>query len=393
MVQAAAERAVARPLRIGMVGGGQGAFIGAVHRMALRLDGETELVAGALSSDAGRAADSAADLGIAPDRSYAGFAAMAEAEAVRPDGIEAVVIVTPNHLHAPAATAFLSAGIDVICDKPLSVTLAEAEALVRLTRDTGLVFAVTLNNTGYPMVRQMREMVAAGVLGPLRGIHAEYVQDWLALPIDASGQKQAEWRTDPARAGASAVLADIGVHAFNLAAFASGLTLERVAADLSTAVPGRRLDDNANLLLRWEGGVPGTLIASQTAPGHFNDLSLRLFGEKAGLHWSGLDPDTLRFTPLGEPTRTIRRGGPGTGAAAAAASRMPASHQEGYIEAFANFYRDAVALIRARRDGTPSDRAPCVPNVTDGARGVKFVDAAVTSHANGGAWTPAAFNI
>jgi predicted dehydrogenase len=269
----------------------------------------------------------------------------------------------------------------------------EAEALVRLTRATGRIFAVTLNNTGYPMVRQMREMVAAGDLGPLRGIHAEYVQDWLAHPIDAGGQKQAAWRTDPARAGASAVLADIGVHAFSLASYASGLTLERVAADLSTAVPGRRLDDNANLLLRWQGGVPGTLIASQTAPGHFNDLSLRLYGEKAGLHWAGTDPDTLRFTPLGEPTRLIRRGGPGCTPEAQATARLPASHPEGFIEAFANLYRDAVALIVARRDGIATDRAPWVPDVLDGARGVKFVGAAVASHANGGAWTPAALEL
>lgn len=393
MVHAAKVQQRQPPLRIGMVGGGQGAFIGAVHRMALRLDAMTELVAGALSSDPERARASGADLGIAKDRSYTDFRQMAQREAAREDGIEAVVIVTPNHMHAPVATAFLESGINVICDKPLTATLDEACGLVELTRKTGLVFAVTLNNTGYPLVRQMREMVIAGELGALRGIHGEYLQDWLSEPIDAAGHKQAEWRTDPARAGASAVLADIGVHAFNLAAFASGLVPERVAADLFTAVPGRRLDDNANVLIRWRGGVPGTLIASQTAPGHFNDLSLRIFGEKGGLSWSGLAPDVLHYTPLGEAPRTIFRGGPGTGPEAQRLGRMPASHAEGYIEAFGNLYRDAVSVIRANRRGVSSDRAPWVPMVEDGALGVKFVDAAVASHQANGIWMDATLNV
>lgn len=378
-------------LPIGMVGGGRDAFIGAVHRMVLRLDGQTELVAGCLSSDAQRAMDSAADLGISQDRAYDDYAKMAEVEAARDDGIKAVIIVTPNHLHSPIATAFLEAGIDVICDKPLSTTLHEAEHLVQLARSSGLVFAVTLNNTGYPLVRQMKEMIAEGALGALRGIHVEYIQDWLSHPIENDGQKQASWRTDPKQAGASAVLADIGVHAFNLASFVTGLQAEKVAADLTTAVPGRKLDDNANILIRWQGGIPGTLIASQTFPGHFNDLSIRIIGEKGGLEWTGTNPDALKFTPLGEETRTIIRGGPGSSAEALQISRMPASHPEGYIEAFGNFYRDAIEMIRARRSGANFPRSKWVPDVIDGARGVKFVDAAVASNTQGGQWVSALF--
>jgi predicted dehydrogenase len=302
-----------------------------------------------------------------------------------------VVIVTPNHLHAPVATAFLEAGIDVICDKPLSTTLAEAEALVALARAQRRKFVVTLNNTGYAMVRQAREMVAAGELGRPVAIHASYIQDWLTRPIDAEGQKQAEWRTDPARAGQSAVLADIGVHAFNLASFISGREAEAVAADLFTAVPGRRLDDNAHVLVRWSGGARGTILASQTSPGHYNDLSVRIYGDKAGLEWNGTRPEELRFSPYGEETRTLVRGGHGSFGESRRVSRMPAAHPEGYIEAFANFYRDAAEIIRAHRRGGAVDpaRASLVPDVEDGARGVKFVAAAVASKSAGGAWTPA----
>ncbi|WP_423069185.1 Gfo/Idh/MocA family protein [Devosia sp. CN2-171] len=389
MVYATADGRAAEKLRVGMVGGGRNAFIGAVHRFAMRLDDQISLVAGALSSDPENAAVSAAEIGIAPDRSYADCRQMAEAEAKRADGIEAVVIVTPNHLHAPIATTFLEAGIDVICDKPLSATLPEAEALVALADRLNRKLLVTLNNTGYAMVRQAREMVAAGELGRLVSVHASYIQDWLTLPVDADGNKQAEWRTDPARAGESAVLADIGVHAFNLAAFASGLDAEAVAADLFTAVPGRRLDDNAHVLMRWSDGVRGTLVASQTSPGHYNDLSVRIYGDKAGLEWYGGRPEELRFSRYGEESRTIIRGGAGSGPEAQRASRMPAAHPEGYIEAFANYYRDAAAIIRAHRSGeTPDPRlVALVPDVRAGARGVRFVNAAVRSAAASGAWT------
>ncbi|HTV67595.1 MAG TPA: Gfo/Idh/MocA family oxidoreductase [Rhizobiaceae bacterium] len=389
MVYATSDGAAARRLKVGMVGGGRNAFIGAVHRFAIRLDDQIELVAGALSSDPDNAKASAADLGIAADRAYSDYREMAKAEAARPDGIDAVVIVTPNHLHAPISTAFLEAGIDVICDKPLSVTLGEAEALVALTKAKKRKFLVTLNNTGYAMVRQAREMVASGALGKLVAVHGAYIQDWLTKPIDADGQKQAEWRTDPARAGQSAVLADIGVHAFNLACFVSGLQAEQIAADLFTAVPGRRLDDNAHIMVRWSGGARGTILASQTSPGHYNDLSVRVYGDRAGLEWHGVRPEELRFTPYGEETRTIIRGGAGTLASAQAVSRMPAAHPEGYIEAFGNYYRDAADIIRAHRKGQAADPAKeqAVPNVIDGARGVKFVAAAVESNAASGAWT------
>ena len=285
-------------LRVGMIGGGRNAFIGAVHRMAMRLDDLIELKAGALSSDAENARASGADLGLAPDRTYSDYREMAVREAARPDGIEAAVIVTPNHLHFPVAKAFLDAGIDVICDKPLSTTLAEATELVELTRAKGLIFAVTLNNTGYPMVRQAREMIEGGAIGDIRVVHAAYVQDWLTLPIDADGHKQAEWRTDPGRAGASACLADIGVHAHSLALFVTGLELEAVSADLATFVPGRRLDDNAHVLMRFVGGARGVLAASQVAVGNLNNLSLKVYGSRAGIEWAGEEPETLRFTPL-----------------------------------------------------------------------------------------------
>ncbi|HEX4767348.1 MAG TPA: Gfo/Idh/MocA family oxidoreductase [Lichenihabitans sp.] len=393
MVHATADGGAAgRRLRYGMVGGGRDAFIGAVHRFAARLDDRFELVAGAPSAQEEKARASGLDLGLADDRIYANYETMAAREATRPDGIEAVVIVTPNHLHHPVAKAFLQAGIDVICDKPLSTTVAEADDLVELVRRSGLVFAVTLNNTGYAMVRQAREMVAAGELGTLRVVHAAYIQDWLTLPIDRDGHKQAEWRTDPARAGASACLADIGVHAHNLAAYVTGLDVAAVAADLTTFVPGRRLDDNAHVLLRYAGGARGILMASQVAPGNANGLSLKVYGDKAGLEWFGETPEVLRFTPFGEPTRALVRGGPGMTAAARRASRMPAGHPEGYIEGFANLYRDAAALIEARRAGRPPDTAAiaAVPTVVDGAKGIRFIEAAVASSRADGAWTPIA---
>ena len=391
MVYATAEQNLGRRLRVGMVGGGSNAFIGAVHRMAMRLDDVIELKAGCLSADPENARLSGADLGLASDRVYSDYREMAAREAGRPDGIEAVVIVTPNHLHHPVAKAFLAAGIDVICDKPLSTTLQEAGELVELTRARGLVFAVTLNNTGYPMVRQAREMIAAGEIGDIRVVHAAYIQDWLTQPIDADGQKQAEWRTDPARAGASACLADIGVHAHNLALFVTGLEVDSVSADLTTFVAGRRLDDNAHVLLRFVGGARGVLAASQVAVGNLNNLSLKVFGTRAGLEWSGESPEFLRFTPYGEPSRTLQRGGPGNWDSAREGSRMPAGHPEGYIESFANLYRDAAELIAARRAGrAPRPAAVALtPNVLDGARGVAFIEASVASSQNNGAWTSA----
>jgi predicted dehydrogenase len=392
MVYATGDKIGPNRLRIGMVGGGRNAFIGAVHRMALRLDDRAELVAGALSSDPDNARLSGGDIGIAEDRAYSDYREMAEAEGKRADGIGAVVIVTPNHMHAPVARSFLEAGIDIICDKPLSATLKEAEELAALARKSGLVFAVTLNNTGYAMVRHARELVALGALGNIRIVRAEYIQDWLTLPIDADGQKQAEWRTDPARAGRSACLADIGVHAFSLAQFVSGMVPAQVAADLTTFVPGRRLDDNAHVLMRYASGARGVLVASQVSPGNYNRLSVKVYGDKAGLEWHGHEPEYLRFCEFGKPHVILTRGGASVGGEAARVSRMPAEHPEGYVEGFGNLYRDAIALISARRRGEmmDSELAALVPSVEDGLIGMRFIEASVDSHEAGGVWTPIA---
>ena len=378
----------ARRLRLGMVGGGEGAFIGAVHRIAARLDDEWELVAGALSSDPGRARRSGAQLRLDPARSYASFAEMARAEAARPDRIDAVAIVTPNHMHHPVAVAFLDAGFDIISDKPLTRTLAEARDLAARVAASGRLFAVTYNYTGYPMTRQAREMVAAGELGAIRTIQVEYAQDWLSTALEATGQKQADWRTDPARSGAGGAIGDIGTHAFNLAEFISGLDTAELAADLSSFVPGRRVDDNAQMLLRFSGGARGALWTSQVAPGNENGLTIRIHGEKAALAWRQEHPNQLQFTRLGEPPQRITRGGPGAGPAATHATRIPAGHPEGYLEGFAQLYRDIAAQIRARHAGTtPAPETMLVPGIREGLRGVTFVAAAIASSTANGAWT------
>jgi len=381
--------AAPRRIRLGMVGGGRGAFIGGVHRMAARLDDRYELVAGA-SSDAARAAASAAELHIAPQRSYADYADMARREAAREDGIDVVAIVTPNHLHGRIASAFLDAGIDVICDKPMTTTLAEALALVAKVRDTQRLFALTHNYSGYPMVRQAREMVAAGELGELRVIQAEYPQDWLSTDLEATGQKQASWRVDPAQAGAGGSLGDIGSHAEHLARFISGLELAQVSADLKTFIPGRRLDDNCHVLLRYTNGARGMLWSSQVAPGNENALRVRVYGSKAGLAFSQEHPNELWFTPLGGRPQLITRGGAGAGAAAARATRIPAGHPEGYLEGFAQLYRDVAEQIQARWEQRPPDPLACwVPTAEDGARGMKFIEAVVESSRADGRWVDA----
>lgn len=393
-IEAGKTGAAARRIRLGMVGGGQGAFIGGVHRMAARLDDRYELVAGALSSDAARAAASAAELHIAAERSYASFAAMSSAEAARNardgSGIDVVAIVTPNHLHAPIATAFLAAGIDVICDKPLSTTLAEAMELVQQVRRGGRLFALTHNYSGYPMVRQAREMVASGLLGEIRLVHAEYVQDWLTTDLAATGQKQALWRSDPAQSGAGGAMGDIGTHAEQLGRYISGLELAAVSADIQSFVPGRRLDDNAHVLMRYTNGARGMLWASQVAPGNENALRVRVFGTKAGIDFRQEQPNHLWFTPLGEAPRLITRGGSGAGAAAGHATRVPAGHPEGYLEGFAQIYRDVADQIQARREGRAADPlASTVPTVEDGARGMKFIEAVIASSRADGRWTDA----
>ena len=380
-----------RRLRLGMVGGGQGAFIGGVHRIAARIDGEYDLVAGALSSDPARAAASAAELRISPARSYASYAEMATAEAAREDGIDVVSIVTPNHVHHGPAKAFLDAGIHVICDKPLTTTAEQALDLVETVERTGLIFGLTHNYTGYPMVRQAREMVQNGDLGKIRVIQAEYPQDWLSVEADADN-KQAAWRTDPAQSGAGGSIGDIGTHAYNLACFVSGLELTEICADLTTFVEGRRLDDNAHVMLRFNNGARGMLWSSQVAPGNENALMIRIYGEKGGLEWRQEHPNHLHYTPFGESPRLITRGGAGSGEAAGRVTRTPPGHPEGYLEGFANIYGDVAEAIRARLEGREADAAALdFPNVEDGLRGVRFIEAAVQSSANGGTWTPVSF--
>ena len=378
--------ASSRRIRLGMVGGGDGAFIGAVHRMAARLDDHFELVAGALSASPEKAARSALALGLDPVRSYDDFAVMARAEAARPDGIEAVSIVTPNHMHAPAIRAFLGAGIHVICDKPLTTTLDEARDLAAQVRRSGLVFVLTHNYTGYPLVRQARAMVRSGALGDVRLVQVEYAQDWLAESTEDAGNKQAEWRTDPARSGAGGCIGDIGTHAFNLADFVTGLDLVELCADLTTFVPGRRLDDNAQVMLRYAGGARGVLWASQVASGNENEIRLRVYGTRGGLEWSQREADQLIWSPLSGTRQIITRNGAGADAANRRASRVPGGHPEGYLEAFANIYDAAAAAIRAAQGGPPVPPDVVVPTVEDGVKGLAFIDAAVRSSRTG-AWT------
>lgn len=378
--------AAPRRLRLGMVGGGQGAFIGSVHRMAARLDDEWELVAGALSSDAQRASASAAALRIDPERSYSNYAAMAQAESKRSDGIDAVAIVTPNHLHAPVAHAFLDAGIHVICDKPLALSLVEGDALATKAKQSGLVFAVTYNYSGYPMARRARQLVQEGALGKLRLVQVEYAQDWLSDPLEASGQKQAVWRTDPAQAGAAGCLGDIGTHAYQLACFVTGQHAIQISAELSTFVAGRQLDDNVQAMLRFPNGLRGNLWASQVASGAVNGLRLRIYGELGSLEFQQERPEELILRLTGGAETRLRRGR--SESSVTERIRVPAGHPEGFIEAFAQIYSDAAAHVRAHQNTTAIPDAACdLPTVHDGIHGLAFVEAALMSSANSGAWT------
>lgn len=374
-------------LGLGMIGGGDGAFIGGVHRMAARLDDRWALVAGAFSGDSARSRAFGQGLGLAEDRCYGDWRDMARTEAARPDRIDAVAIVTPNHLHHAPARAFLEAGIAVICDKPMTTGLGDALDLAETVARTGTPFVLTHNYSGYPMVRQMRAMVAAGALGSVRVVQAEYAQDWLARPLP--GNKQADWRGDPSRAGPGGALGDIATHAYHLATFVLGEAAHQISAETSRFVPGRLVDDDVQLRLRWAGGARGQLWASQVAVGAANGLRLRIYGEDAGLEWSQEEPDLLRFAPLGEPPRTLRRGGPGLSAAATAATRIPAGHPEGYLEGFAQIYADAATLIAAHRAGQPAPPGD-LPGVTAGVEGVRFIESAVRSAAADGAWVPLA---
>ncbi|MBF2734553.1 MAG: Gfo/Idh/MocA family oxidoreductase, partial [Betaproteobacteria bacterium AqS2] len=367
-----------------MVGGGQGAFIGAVHRIAARIDDRYELVAGCLASDPERAHASAAELGIAAERSYGDFAEMAKAEAGREDGIDAVSIVTPNHVHAGPIIAFAEQGIHVICDKPMCDTLANAEKAAAALEKAKVCFLLTHNYSGYPLVRHARSLVAGGELGPVRAVRAAYMQDWLARPLEKEGLKQAVWRTDPKLSGPAGSLGDIGTHAFQLARYITGLELASVAADVRTCIEGRQLDDHAEIMLRYEGGATGSLTCSQIAVGHENDLTIAVYCENGSVRWAQENPNELTLVhPYGSPARRLTRSGPELGEWAAAATRTPPGHPEGYLEAFAQLYRDMADVIEAGGK-QPADAAP-LPGIADGLTGMRFVDAALRSSAAKGA--------
>ena len=381
-----------RKLRFGMVGGGRGAFIGAVHRIAAQMDGQAELVAGAFSSDPQRSRDSAADLFVAAERAYGSYREMALAEAARPreDRLDFVVIVTPNNQHFPAATLFLDHGFNVVCDKPVTLTLAEARALRETVARSGKVFVLTHNYTGNAMVKQARALVRSGALGTLRKVVVEYSQGWLARDIESSGHKQASWRTDPARSGAAGCMGDIGVHAENLARYVTGLRICELCAELTTFVPGRRLEDDGNLLLRFEGGVRGVLHSSQIAVGEENNLSLRVYGSEASLEWQQEHPNELIVKYPDRPREILRRGNDYVGEVAQRITRIPAGHPEGYLEAFANLYREAFRAIAAEVAGEPPPDDLDLPGIDDGVTGMAFIEAAVASARQGAVWVPVA---
>ena len=373
-------------IRLGMVGGGEGAFIGAVHRIASRIDDQYELIAGALSSTPDKARRSGEALGLAADRIYDDYESMAKAEAKRADGIEVVSIVTPNHMHAGPAVAFLKAGIHVICDKPLTVSLAEAKKMKAAVEKSGRIFALTHNYTGYPLVRRMREMVQGGDLGAIRLVQVEYPQDWLTGPTETSGNKQAEWRVDPKRSGAGGALGDIGTHAFNLADYVVGLDLAELSADLTSFGEGRALDDNVQIMLRYANGARGALWASQLAVGNENAVMLRVYGTKGGLVWRQENPNQLFWSPYEKPTQILTRGGPGSGEAAGRVTRVPPGHPEGYLEGFANIYSEVAAAIKAARAGKKPPKGVHFPTVDDGVKGLAFIEAAVKSSKANGKW-------
>ncbi|MEL6734994.1 MAG: Gfo/Idh/MocA family oxidoreductase, partial [Pseudomonadota bacterium] len=365
----------------------QGAFIGNVHRMASRLDGHFDFVAGALSSTPEKALASGQELGLAPERIYANFNTMAAQEAAREDGIEVVAIVTPNHMHFAPAEAFLRHGIHVICDKPMVTSLSEARRLSETVRQSGCVFVLTHNYSAYPMVRQARDMVLNGELGTVRVVQVEYPQGWLADRAERSGTKQAVWRTDPAQAGAGGAIGDIGTHAFHLAGFVTGLEVDSLAADLTSFVDGRVLDDNAHIMLRYKGGARGMIWCSQVAVGGENGLRLRVVCEGGSLDWEQENPNHLLLARKGEQTQRITRGGPMAGAAATAMTRLPAGHPEGYLEAFSGLYTEAATLIRAKQNGQSAPPGNLAPGVEDGVEGVAFIEACVRSAKQNSGWT------
>ncbi|MEO8955626.1 MAG: Gfo/Idh/MocA family oxidoreductase [Ktedonobacteraceae bacterium] len=372
-----------RKLRAGIVGGSQGSFIGAVHRIAVELDGQAEVVAGAMSADPQRAEAAAQAWYL--KRSYKSFEEMAESEASLPDGIDFVMVAVPNHLHYSVSRAFLEHGIHVVCDKPMTFNVEEAQALVGLVERKKLVFALTHNYTGYPAVRQARQLVREGALGTIRKVLVEYLQDWLMEPVEHAGNKQALWRTDPSKSGMAGSIGDIGTHGENLLEFITGLKIAAVCADLTAFIGGRQLDDDANMLLRLENGAKGVFTCSQIAAGEENALGIRIYGSKAGLEWHQMEPNTLLFKQPGQPLQVLRTGLPYMSDEAKAATRLPAGHPEGFLEAFANVYRLAVADIRRVEAG--ESPVGGYPTVYDGLRGMQFIAKVVESSQKGGIWT------
>ena len=374
-------------IKLGMVGGGEGAFIGEVHRIAARMDERFHLCAGALCSDPERSLKSALDLGLPEDRSYSDYKEMAISESQRDDGINFVSIVTPNHLHHPIAKAFLEVGINVICDKPMTMNSEEAQGLIDISESSGLIFAVTYNYSGYPLIREAREIIKKGDLGSIRIIKVEYIQDWLTEPIENTGQKQASWRVDPKKSGIGGSIGDIGTHAFHLAHFVTQQLPNKISADLSCFVEGRELDDNAHILMRYESGAKGMIWSSQVAPGNENNLKIQIYGEKGGLIWQQENPNELILNLLNQPSRRLTRGSSFVGDQSARLTRIPAGHPEGYLEGFANIYREVADEFSAKISGKPISKDILYPTSKEGLYGVSFIEAAIESNSKDSVWT------
>ena len=378
-----------RKIRIGMVGGGKDAFIGGVHRIALRLDGNYELVAGSFSSNFDNSKETGKDLGLAEDRIYETYQEMAEKESARSDGIHVVAIVTPNHLHVPIAKIFAEKGIHIICDKPLALSTTEAIELKNIVENKKIIFALTHNYTGYPMVRHARSLIQKNDLGSIRVVQAEYPQDWLTTKAEDSGLKQAEWRTDPKRSGNGGCIGDIGTHAFNLIRFITGLEVDELSADIHTFVKGRLLDDNAQIMLRFKGGAKGAIWSSQVAVGNENNLKIRVFGENGGLEWRQEDPKYLYYTKFGHPTQKITRGSGSASEEANDVTRIPPGHPEGYLEGFANIYSDVYKRLFAHTNKQNYDQSnDCYPTIYDGIEGMEFIETVIKSSNNNSKWIP-----
>ena len=376
-----------RKIRIGMVGGGKNAFIGGVHRIALRLDGYYELLAGSFSSNFDNSKETGKDLGLAEDRIYETYHEMAEKESARSDGIDVVAIVTPNNLHVPIAKIFAEKGIHIICDKPLALSSEEAINLKNIVESKKLIFALTHNYTGYPMVRHARSLIQKGDLGSIRVIQAEYPQDWLTTKAEDSGLKQAEWRTDPKRSGDGGCIGDIGTHAFNLIRFITGLEVDELSADIHTFVKGRLLDDNAQIMLRFKGGAKGAIWSSQVAVGNENNLKIRVFGENGGLEWRQEDPNYLYYTKFGHPTQRVTRGSASASEEANNVTRVPPGHPEGYLEGFANIYSDVCKSLFAQINNQNYDQSnDCYPTIYDGVEGMRFIETVLESSKNNSKW-------